>query len=275
MNLHYTGERPIPGAMPDTIFGGVIARYVLAERLVNETSGKKILDVGCGTGIGSGYLATKGFSVTGIDIDSESIKWGTAKKLHRNLVLIEGQGERLPFDDETFDVVIAFECIEHMDSPYAFVLEAKRVLKPDGILICSVPYCIGDVLAELLHGVSNPYHIQRFTPQTMRHLLSRCFVIQTEWGQQFKNIDHYTYAFVNHLTWRCLKNIPLIGKIFSKWRQNRTARITIANQKSDIKSQMNYELWNEEEILLNWKPAPIEPSTMKIPETLIFLSRRI
>ena len=61
--MEFTGERPIPGAMSDAIFNGVIARYVLAKNLIEEMNGNKILDVGCGTGIGSAYLANAGFSV--------------------------------------------------------------------------------------------------------------------------------------------------------------------------------------------------------------------
>jgi len=274
MEMTYTGERPVPGVMPDSIFGGVIARYVLVKQTIDGASDKKILDVGCGTGIGSGFLASCGFSVVGLDVDSESIKWGKDKKLHPELLLQEGRGEALPFDNETFDAVIAFECIEHMDSPYAFMAEAKRVLKPGGILLCSVPYGIGDVLAELLHGSSNPYHIQRFTPQTMRHLLTKYFVLQTEWGQQFHHIDHYTYAFVNHYVWRSIKRIPLLGKIFLNWRQKRNTRLAIEAATVDIQNQMNYKMWSEDLVSVIWKPMPLDPSYIRIPETLIFLSKR-
>lgn len=132
---------------------------------------------------------------------------------HQKLILKKGSGECLPVDDDSFDVVIAFECIEHMESPYTFILEAKRVLKPSGYLICSVPFGINDIFAEILHGSCNTYHLHRFTPQTMRHLLSNCFAIQKELGQKLISIDHYTYILLNYTTWKYLKLIPLIGKL--------------------------------------------------------------
>ena len=130
MTLPFTGERPVPGATPDIIFDGVKARYLHAKRLFETYSSKKVLDVGCATGIGSGFLANCGFSVTGIDIDSECLSWGIANQLHPNLTLLRGR-EYLPFGNETFDGLIAFECIEHMRSPFAFILEAKQSIEPE------------------------------------------------------------------------------------------------------------------------------------------------
>jgi len=274
MSIPFTGERPIPGAVPDSDFWGVIARYLLARQILKDFSVSRVLDVGCGTGVGSGFLARQGFSVTGLDVDSESIEWGKVQEFDRKLVLMEGRGENLPYDNGAFDAIIAFECIEHMDSPYAFVSEANRVLRPDGMLLCSVPYCIGDVLAELLHGTSNPYHIQRFTPQTISYLLSRHFAIGNWWGQEFNSIGHYAYVFANFLTWQYLRRIPLVGNACLKWRGYRNMCISSAKNRADHNWQMNYEFWDEDSLPTRSHVMRFSPETKAIPETLIFLANK-
>ena len=274
MNIPFTGERPIPSAVPDSFFWGVIGRYLLAEKIFRDSSINQVLDVGCGTGIGSGFLARQGFSVTGLDVDSESIEWGKAQGFDRNLALMEGSGENLPFDDGSFDAITAFECIEHMDSPYAFISEARRVLRPGGMLLCSVPYCIGDVLSELLHGASNPYHRQRFTPQTLDYLLSRYFDITGKWGQEFDSIRHYTYVFANFLTWQYLAKVPLIGNVCLKWREKRNMRIASDKNSADHGWQMSYDFWCETNLPARSRVVRISSETKDIPETLIFLANR-
>lgn len=275
MVLRFTGERPIPGATPDLIFDGVKARYIHAKNLMETYSIDRVLDVGCATGIGSSFLAANGFSVSGIDIDAESINWGISSLSHPNLHLQEGRGEKLPFDNNAFDSVIAFECIEHMLSPYDFMLEVKRVLKPSGIFICSVPYCIGDVLAEMLYGSSNPYHVQRFSPQTMNHLLSKEFTILAGWGQRFHTFNHYNYLFLHHFVWRCLKQIPFLGRILLSWKNKKDMRIARIASSIDMENQLDYARWSEQTVPLEWKLHAFGADPNRIPETLIFLSRKL
>lgn len=274
MDLPFTGERPVPGAMPNLIFEGVIARYVLAANCLDGLPGNLLLDVGCGTGVGSGFLAFKGMKVIGVDPDFESLQWGENEKWHPDLILFQGQGESLPFEKASFQAVTAFECLEHMKNPLSFISEARRVLKPEGLLICSVPHCLEEVMSEVLSGESNPYHVQRFTPQTLRALLSDGFAVRAEWGQRFHPLDRYTYLLVNHLFWRLWKNIPWIGEKGLRWRQKRSRRLGRAGSPSEAARQTDYDHWREERIPEIWKPQPIEAEVRRIPETMIFLATR-
>jgi SAM-dependent methyltransferase len=97
--------------------------------------GRRVLDVGCRAGaLTRAYL--EGNSVVGVDVDREAL--GEAAKLGIETVWADAQ-QRLPFGDETFDVVVAGEVLEHLAAPRALVDESFRVLRPGGTFVGSVP----------------------------------------------------------------------------------------------------------------------------------------
>lgn len=84
---------------------------------------KKILDVGCGTGILSEKYPY--YDITGIDISDEMLALNPHK-------WIKAPCEHIPFDTDTFDVVCCRSVIHHLEDPYIGLAEIKRVLKPGG-----------------------------------------------------------------------------------------------------------------------------------------------
>jgi 2-polyprenyl-6-hydroxyphenyl methylase/3-demethylubiquinone-9 3-methyltransferase len=95
----------------------------------------KILDVGCGAGFLSNFLATQGCDVTGVDLSAESLE--VAKKYDETKLvkyLISDAG-RLPFADHTFEVITAMDFLEHVEVPEKIIQELSRVLKPNGLFI--------------------------------------------------------------------------------------------------------------------------------------------
>lgn len=140
--MEFTGERFIPSAtlLNDEIGYEHLHRYFSAAALVKD---KNILDIACGEGYGSSILAKNAKTVTGIDIDPESIKWATETygSKHLNLNFICGNAGSIPVNDNLFDVVVSYETIEHLDIALqqTFLKEIKRVLRPGGILIISTP----------------------------------------------------------------------------------------------------------------------------------------
>lgn len=92
----------------------------------------ELLDVGCGTA----WLAEHFTSYTGIDNSSEAI--AAAAAAGRNV--ISGDIEaRLPFADASFDAVVVKDVLEHVEKPVPLVREARRVLRPGGLLFASSP----------------------------------------------------------------------------------------------------------------------------------------
>jgi len=112
--------------------------YVFA---VDFVEGKKVLDIGCAGGYGGNYLVERGspVSVTGLDISPRAVASARERYQHRNLRFVRGNGVALPFENESFDVVCAFEIIEHVDDYNLFLEEIQRVLRPDGRLLLSTP----------------------------------------------------------------------------------------------------------------------------------------
>ena len=93
----------------------------------------KILDVGCGAGFKSNYLAEQGFDVTGIDLSSDSL--AVARKYDKTgkVKYLEANAEHLPFADGSFDCVVAMDFLEHVEDPAAIIKEISRVLRPGGL----------------------------------------------------------------------------------------------------------------------------------------------
>lgn len=97
--------------------------------------GKRVLDLGCRFGaLTRSYV--EGNDVVGVDVDREAL--AEAAKLGIETVWADA-GEPLPLPDESFDVVVVGELLEHLPLPERTVAEARRVLRPGGLLVGSVP----------------------------------------------------------------------------------------------------------------------------------------
>jgi 2-polyprenyl-6-hydroxyphenyl methylase / 3-demethylubiquinone-9 3-methyltransferase len=93
----------------------------------------RVLDVGCGAGFLSNYLAREGFEVTGLDASQASLDVAVRHDETRKARYLLGDAMRLPFADASFDVVCAMDFLEHVEDPAAIVAEVSRVLRPGGI----------------------------------------------------------------------------------------------------------------------------------------------
>ncbi len=133
--VHWTGERLETFVYNQNTIEH-LHRYAIALQLV---SGKSVLDIACGEGYGSNILAQKAKNVLGVDVDSECVKSAKKKYVQDNLSFLSGSTSKIPANDETFDVVVSFETIEHHDKHDEMLMEIKRVLKKNGILIISTP----------------------------------------------------------------------------------------------------------------------------------------
>jgi SAM-dependent methyltransferase len=109
----------------------------LFERFLKP--GSVMLEGGCGRGQYVAYYGARGFTVIGLDFAREWLKAARAER--PELKLCAGDVGALPFEDATFDLYYSGGVVEHFeggaDRPLA---EARRVLKPDGVLLLSVPY---------------------------------------------------------------------------------------------------------------------------------------
>lgn len=138
-------------------------RQELVKDLLLSEKPKKILDIGCGTGETITYLKTvfKKASFVGIDNSKEALKF-TKSRGHN---VKKGDALKLPFKDESFDAVLLLDVIEHIKNDAGVIKEAKRVLKPGGVIVLTAPAL---QFIWSAHDVGQGHH-RRYT----RHQLMR------------------------------------------------------------------------------------------------------
>ncbi|SVB54956.1 uncharacterized protein METZ01_LOCUS207810, partial [marine metagenome] len=113
---------------------------IVGEDLERRTQNSRlILDIGCGDGFLFTHLAegAHGAELYGMDLSHRRLI--ITKKRKFPVRLLDGNAEYLPFGEATFDVVICTEALEHLIDPSAAIQEIRRILKPGGLLILTVP----------------------------------------------------------------------------------------------------------------------------------------
>lgn len=114
---------------------GYAARVL--KQLNIDGTGKTALEVGCGGGILTEEIFQMGFETTGIDPADASVLAATnhARAKGWPIRYQTGSGEKIPFDDASFDVVFCCDVLEHVKDLPAVIAEITRVLKPGGVFI--------------------------------------------------------------------------------------------------------------------------------------------
>jgi len=127
-------------------------------------------------------LAGVAAEVTGIDFDSAAVRHATLRYAERpNLRFVQGSCAALPLADESVDLVISFETIEHIAQQDAMLAEFRRVLVPEGILVISSP---NKPAYSGETGCVNEYHVRELTREQLKSMLDVPFQQQAWYGQR-------------------------------------------------------------------------------------------
>jgi ubiquinone/menaquinone biosynthesis C-methylase UbiE len=119
-------------------------------------------DIGCADGYGTQFLADYSNKTTGVDYSNETVKIANEKHKNKtNLKFISSSVPPLPFEDNSLEVLTAFQFIEHIEDRLGFIKEVKRVLKPGGIFLCSTPNIKMSI-------ARNPFHVHEYTFDEMK-----------------------------------------------------------------------------------------------------------
>jgi SAM-dependent methyltransferase len=166
--------------VPDETEPGIVALHLKRYEFALDYCGaKEVLDAGCGVGYGSACLATVAKRVVGVDRSEEAIGYARRRYPRPNVEFAVGDLLALDAPAEAFDAVCAFETIEHLDDPRAFLAEAARVLRDDGVLLVSTPRA-----AETTTKPQNPHHTVEFARGDFERLLRGRFTEVELYGQR-------------------------------------------------------------------------------------------
>jgi SAM-dependent methyltransferase len=176
--LEFTGERVVPGLVDPDLLNEHVARYRFAARFAEHAG---VLDAGCGSGYGAAELANAA-AVIGIDISAEAVAHARQTFSRPGVHFLQGACESLPFAGESFDLLVAFEVIEHLDGWQRMLAEAHRVLRPSGVLLVSTPNKAWYNESRAEAG-PNPYHVREFEYREFKAALEAVFPHVHLWTQ--------------------------------------------------------------------------------------------
>ncbi|SNS31586.1 Methyltransferase domain-containing protein [Rhodococcoides kyotonense] len=186
--LPLTGERTVPGIAEENYW---FRRHeVVYEHLLTRCTGKVILEAGSGEGYGADMIANVATTVVGLDYDASaathvSVRYPRVKMLRGNLA-------QLPFADDSVDVVVNFQVIEHLWDQAQFLAECYRVLTPGGLLLISTPNRI--TFSPGRDTPLNPFHTRELAASELTELLEEAqFGVETmtgvHHGQVLRDLD--------------------------------------------------------------------------------------
>ncbi|MCD6217783.1 class I SAM-dependent methyltransferase [bacterium] len=203
-DMKFTGERMIPGQVDRILLQEHVARYKFA---LGYSNGLKVLDAACGAGYGSYILASKAEHVTGADIAGETIDFANDNFHLNNTDYITADVLNMPFDNESFDLSVAFEIFEHLENPEKLLYELKRVTKKNGRIILSTPN-----VAFVKSTVDNPFHTHEYDFTEFSSAINTVFPDGVEY---FSQIAKSGSSGIKQAYMKFKKNLgigPLLGK---------------------------------------------------------------
>lgn len=166
--LEFTGER-FTTAVEGEIRHEHFHRYLFALQFCK---GRSVLDIASGEGYGSALLGTVAREVIGVDTSAEAVRHANFNYYDRVTSFRIGSAENLPIADQSVDVVVSFETLEHVEGHESFLREIKRVLRPDGLLIMSSP---DREVYSGEHHIQNPHHVKELTRAEFHQLVHSHF----------------------------------------------------------------------------------------------------
>ena len=150
-----------------------------------------MLDVGCGAGEFMQAASEAGYRVQGVDVSAAGVERCRARGLDARA------GDFLTMEfDGVYDMVTLWDVAEHLREPHAFMVRARSLLAPGGVLVLKIPgfgrrsftaTAAANGLAGAVLGA--PGHVQYFTPSSLQALLKRSGYAEVEWlpPRQFRS----------------------------------------------------------------------------------------
>lgn len=195
--------------------------------------GKKVLNVGCFIGYGETRIFSQAKEIIAIDSDEKALEFAHQNRFIPNAKFEKVDARQLPFYNKTFDIVIAFQLIEHISPTevHSFLLEVRRVLKEKGLLFIVTPNRKFRLMP--FQRPFNPEHYQEFTAKGLLQILKTTFEdVQIKGVRASEWIEEIERNRVRKSPFRVYIHDPLYGFL------NMLLPIRIKNWLKKIKSKM-------------------------------------
>ena len=169
--LELTGERTLPDVPAENYwFRRHLAVY---EWIAGRVAGKRVIDMACGEGYGSEWLARRALEVVGVDANPDAHEHARLRYVRPNLSFERGLVETFG-EPGSFDAVVFLQTIEHVHDPIAVLEHLRSLLTPDGVAYISTP----NVLTLAPPGAErsgNPWHMKEYRADEFHDLCEGVF----------------------------------------------------------------------------------------------------
>jgi SAM-dependent methyltransferase len=159
VDLDYRMEDFEPGASSgrDSLFYHQRTDRAVLDEVVSRPPGR-VLDVACGSGALAARLGEAGWEAWGLEASAHMLGLGRWQGFDRQIVMVRGIAEALPFREGSFDGVLCKGSLDHFADQAAFMEEAARVLRPDGRLVIALANfdALSRRLGRGIHAIARP-----------------------------------------------------------------------------------------------------------------------
>ncbi|HWS16154.1 MAG TPA: class I SAM-dependent methyltransferase, partial [Candidatus Methylomirabilis sp.] len=185
------------------VFERIVAAFRLLrmQAILRRVPGPgSFLDVGCGRGLLPALFLERGWRASGTQLSRTAAE---AARRRYGVEVAVGELPELPLPAEGYDVVTFFHVLEHLDRPEAYLVKARELLVPAGLLVVEVPNFASPgfrILGTRNFCTDYPNHLVFFTPDTLRRLLLRC-------GFSVDAVSHFSLEYSPYTTLQNLLNL--------------------------------------------------------------------
>jgi len=173
----YKGKYPTTDGLISRIYWKLLSKvfsdFFLFD-LPYSGEGKKLLDIGCGTGDTLLWAKESGWDVYGVELNKNAVKHAHSRGLQNVRC---GAIESIVYEDEYFDAIVMTQALEHVSSPRRILNKCHKMLKRDGYLMVTVPNFNSyprRIFGDLWHALDIPKHLFHFNESTLEQLTKDC-----------------------------------------------------------------------------------------------------